>query len=261
MKVITEKTLAYTLSASLLIASLLIAMTGYYNRQQDEKLRTTKVDVLREWVLEVQPGQTYYPGDTVTATSSFTKLLNVKGQAERSVQCVRLEYTEEVLLNSANKDYKIPDKYWDGRVPSSKSSGTSGVTKNGNSIVNVGVPLSIGRLPNMCRVYITVVYNVNKYNMAFTETAVSNPFRVEQRPGLITPEPAQTFIYTDESTPNPQQSSISLIPSNGGQQVIIYQNTPSAVTEEASPPTVDTQPSVLNRATNTVQNILNRIGL
>lgn len=240
------KRVSHLISFERIVATLLVtAAVGItlaigYRAYNESKLANAPVDVLKNWTLEVNRDKPYRPGDTISVQSTFTKLVAAKGESERSIQCVKTERIEEALTNYPNKFYNPPAELWGGRVNSNEGNGTKGKVTNGKTTIDVGIPFAVGQLPNVCRIAIVAVYNVNKYNTAFPETAYSNIFLIEPRPGIVTADSTTTYVYTDDSSPNDGQAYISLTPQNG-ESVIIYQNPSPSPSEETAPPTVQPQ--------------------
>lgn len=242
MKLITERSGAYFLTALVLLSSVFILLNGFYNRQQEERLRNTPVDVLTNWTLRVDDSKTYMPGDVIQVESKFTKLINVKGTSERYIQCMKAHSME-----------------WDGLVLSNRTKGTQQPIKNGKATYGVGIPLNVGELPNTCRVCPVVTYNVNKYHPAFQETTCSNTFTIEPRPGIVTNPYGQTIIYTNgKPQDKPDDKASIVIPSDSQPIVITQQTSQPEANEENSPSTVRPK-GIVNRVLDVANGAVNSV--
>lgn len=130
-------------------------------------LELAPVDVLQDWKLTVSTNKTYYPGSTISLSSSYKKVRQVTGQATRYIQCRKPNSNE-----------------WDGFIPVSESDANRPKTSQGSSITYIGIPSSLPSLPNTCRIYINVNYRIN-YLRSFTEQNYSNEFTVNPTPQQV----------------------------------------------------------------------------
>lgn len=256
-------------ATTIMFSLLLIVAIGIFGLLvvlsiEENRLRHEPVDVLENWSLKVDGSRPYKPGETVTVDSKFDKILSITGNSNRFVQCLRPQYFPTVEAELAlNPNYDIPSKYWDGYVLSNTIKANQPKTNDGGTQFVIGIPLSIVNLPNYCRVYVSITYNVNKYHPAFQENNYSNIFRVEPRDTLIQ-QGSETFIFTDEvDQDNPQAYSIPS-PSNPEQPIIIYRTEPSETVPENAPPTT-LQPQsgplrgLVNGVTGLVDDLTNRL--
>lgn len=229
-----EHRIVYAVIGLLFAVTVIIGGALVYYTQQQNKLANAPVDVLTNWTLKVDSSHPYQPGDLIPVSSKVTKLINVSGQSNRFIQC-----------------YKPNTKEWDALIPVNVTKATNPASQNRSGGFTIGIPLSIGVLPNTCRIYVSVTYDVNKYHPAFQESNYTNAFSIIPRPGLVSESPNETIIYPGTPTNNSSKSSEVTVPDQT--PIVIYRNDTPASDSENSPAS-NQQPNQ-----NIIQRILGRI--
>lgn len=112
------------------------------------------IHVLRGWTISV-PQASYHPGDTISLSTSSTKLRKAKSSVERVVECdVRKDSTVGYSINQ------------------SEGSGKPGFNSR---TYDIKIPLNVTDLPVTCRVIVTADYKVYGFRH-IVEHATSNEF-------------------------------------------------------------------------------------
>jgi len=197
----------------LIVIAASVPLSVVYKIKQDQALANRPVDVLQNWKITVPDGE-YQPGDVIKVTSEFKKVLDIAPTtSDRYIQCLIPGTTE-----------------WDSLIPANKGVRSNPVTEFARTVYDVGIPLSIGQLPNTCRVYSVITYNVNKYNPTFQEVNWTNNFKVVAREGIVQ-NGDETYIYRDSSPKAQNDPQSSLSPEDD--PIIIYRSSPQETDVDA----------------------------
>jgi hypothetical protein len=216
-------------SAFLYSASVVIALSGFILLY----LVFAPVQVLKDWKISV-PNQEYTPGSTIYITSYYTKVRDVSGSSKRYLQC-----------------YKPNSTDWDGYIPLTESDANRPKITNGKSVTAIAIPIDVPALPNTCRIYINVVYQINPFR-EYEQFNYSNTFKIEQ--GKTTSN--QQAQIQPQETIQPVQPMVTLTPENTDFQ---NQQAPSVV--EDSPPTTTQNVGPLKIVTGLIDGIKRISGL
>jgi hypothetical protein len=210
------------------------------------------VSVLQNWQLHVDTSISYTPGSTIYLNSDYKKVKNVSGTAKRYLQC-----------------HKAHSNEWDGYIPLSESDANRPTAQKGHSTTALGVPLDVPNIPNTCRIYINVVYQINPLRN-YEQYTYSNTFRIIAGSIPLTQSPPDNAVQPQESRlPTPNTTNVYSTPAQS--QPTIQPDIAQPVTENApigsssQTSTSGANSGVVKRVTGavtgTVNSLLNLAGL
>lgn len=202
-------------------ASVVILISGVFLFY----LLFSPVQVLTHWQLKVDGSKPYMPASTVNISSTYTKVRNVSGVSKKYLQCHKPNSTE-----------------WDSYIPLTESDANKPSITVGHSVTAVAIPLDVPSLPNTCRIYIHVSYQINPLR-TYEQYNYSNSFHVNKP---ISPIVQQQSLAPQPDT-NSQQAIVtpSITPETGDSNTTIpqpqttdtFQNNEAPSTPENAPPT------------------------
>lgn len=226
----------YTCSLAIIISGV----TVFY-------LLFSPVNVLENWNLRVDNSISYAPGATVYLNSTYKKVKDVSGMSKRYLQC-----------------RKPNSNQWDGYIALTQSDANRPPTKNGHSVSALGIPLNVPNLPNICRIYVNVVYQINPLR-TYVQYNYSNTFKVA--PGVIVPPQNMTSQPSSNSQDDTQETSMpttQITPptqTDFVQPMVVPQEQEATPVAENAPPSVSSNSTFLQRLTSPVTALLNLAGL
>lgn len=179
------------------------------------------VQVLTHWQLHVDDSQAYMPASTVNISSTYTKVRDVSGVSKKYLQCHKPNSTD-----------------WDGYIPLSESDANKPSTTAGHSATAVAIPLDVPSLPNTCRIYIHVSYQINPLR-TYEQHNYSNSFHVNKPTSPMIQQQSLAPQSTNET--NSQQAIVTPnIQTPQPQETDTFQNNEAPSTVENAPPTKQT---------------------